>query len=248
MSNLIDLIPNMTSNENDDIKLIPSFEYINGDTSINYAYYAFDGNANTRWQPTFQTSYNPGGEANLIIQFKNKKSIIKQYCITCSSIDGELNRAPKEWSLKGSNNQMDWVTLDNQGNINDWVLSETKTFNIDNNKAYQFYKIDITETNYTTHEWVSIFEFKMFGIITTAKYLIKSPTNNLLKIGLGLENLGAQTPTQQLFIENGFDDITLLNTTTFNETKTMVDEGVVGTGKMFSIDIDTNMIKNVNIL
>jgi hypothetical protein len=62
-----------------------------------------------------------------------------------------------------------------------------------------------------------------------------------------IDNLGQQTPTSELFQEQGFDDITLLNTTTFDETKTMVNEGVVGTGNMYSVGIDCSMIKNVNI-
>lgn len=78
-------------------------------------------------------------------------------------------------------------------------------------------------------------------------YLLQNETNDLFTVNGGLVNLGTQTPTEALYLTNGFSDIALLNGTTFNQTKTMVDEGVVGTGRVFSLEIDTSMIKSVNV-
>ncbi|GCD11778.1 hypothetical protein [Clostridium tagluense] len=118
-------------------------------------------------------------------------------------------------------------------NANEW----TKTISDLPEGMYRFsygggYRIDI--------EWY-------IEAVPIKRYLIQNETNDLFTVNGGLVNLGAKITTEDLYITKGFSDVTLLNGTTFNQTKTMKDEGVIGTGKMFSVDIDTSMIKNINI-
>ena len=66
------------------------------------------------------------------------------YTITCG--DGtNLTRAPKTWTLQGSNNDSDWDVLDTQTNVPSWTtLGEMRTYSISAPSEYRYYKLNIT--------------------------------------------------------------------------------------------------------
>ena len=66
------------------------------------------------------------------------------YTVTCG--DGNnLTRAPKTWTLQGSNNDTDWDVLDTQTNVPAWTaLGEMRIYSISSPAAYRYYKLDIT--------------------------------------------------------------------------------------------------------
>jgi len=101
-------------------------------------------------------------------QFDSAK-IITQYKITIEDNPVDIDRAPKSWTFQGSNNDSDWVTLDTQSNITDWVNHETKVFPISNTNSYLYYRLNISENNGDTY--LTIAEWEMMANATTENKL-----------------------------------------------------------------------------
>jgi len=57
------------------------------------------------------------------------------------------NRAPKNFTVQGSNNDTDWDTLLTVTDSIDWEASEGREFEFSSHGSYQYYKIDITANN-----------------------------------------------------------------------------------------------------
>ena len=90
-------------------------------------------------------------------EFTSAKTITR-YTIT--SRNEPATRAPKSWTLKGSNNGSNYATLDTQSDVTDWAgqANVKKTFDIDNSTPYTYYKLDITASNDATYVGVGEFE------------------------------------------------------------------------------------------
>jgi hypothetical protein len=74
----------------------------------------------------------------------------------------ELSRAPNTWTFQGSNDGVEWTTLDSRSGIV-WASQETKEFTLsDPSGAYKYYRIDITENNgdgtYTRMDEIYMYE------------------------------------------------------------------------------------------
>lgn len=54
--------------------------------------------------------------------------------------------APNDWTFQGSNNDVDWTTLDTQTDIV-FAAGETKTFDFANVNTYTYFKLDVTANN-----------------------------------------------------------------------------------------------------
>lgn len=70
--------------------------------------------------------------------------IAKSYCITAWSSDTFPARAPKTWTLQGSNDDAAWTVLDTQTNYTTWTRWGRSAFAIAAPAAYKFYKLDVT--------------------------------------------------------------------------------------------------------
>ena len=73
-----------------------------------------------------------------------------------------LTRAPKTWTLQGSNNDADWTTLDTQTNVPGWSASEMRTYEFVNGTAYRYYKINIT-ANQGDATYLIVGELELFA-------------------------------------------------------------------------------------
>ncbi len=73
------------------------------------------------------------------------------------------NRAPKNWTLKGSNNGVDFVSIDNRVDITGWLNDGAtyKEFNVESPQPFLFYRLDITANNGAT-DHVVVGEWEMF--------------------------------------------------------------------------------------
>jgi hypothetical protein len=191
----------------------------------------FDGSNN---DINFAENYGWAVEADYIQFTTNSKiNIWRQVSKGYSTYLGLLKIFKKD--ING--NFVDITSTINQVVTNLPILSWEKTIS---NLSAGTYRITGGGTSRIDGEWY-------IEENITYKYLIQNETNDLFTINNGLVNLATQTTSEALYLASGFNDIILLNGTTFNQTKTMVDEGIVGTGKMFSVEIDISMIKNVNI-
>ena len=95
--------------------------------------------------------------------------IVETYTVTCG--DGSnLNRAPKTWTLQGSNNDADWDVLDTQTNVPVWTaLGEMRTYSISSSADYRYYKLDITSSQ--GGSYLTVGELELIEALPTSYYI-----------------------------------------------------------------------------
>lgn len=77
------------------------------------------------------------------------------------------------------------------------------------------------------------------------KFLIDNLGNKLSLDTDTITNLGNQTISEELYLNNGFDDVTLLNNTYTKSKVYGVKDSDTETGQIFSVEIPSNAI-NIN--
>ncbi|WP_342422374.1 discoidin domain-containing protein [Paenibacillus sp. FSL E2-0178] len=106
------------------------------------------------WRAVNFTRYPTGGYwssvANIKVgwlkyQFTNARKIIGYAISTLAAPEG-ITRSAQAWTFEGSNDNSNWTVLDTHSGIT-WASGETKTYNIANNTAYIYYKINVTANN-----------------------------------------------------------------------------------------------------
>jgi F5/8 type C domain/Malectin domain len=103
---------------------------------------AFDGNALTKWLDFSGTSW-------IQYQFASGAAqVITQYTIT-SADDNTMypGRAPRSWTLKGSNDGVTWTTLDVRTNEANTFNLTPRTYRFSNATAFKMYKFDDIYSN-----------------------------------------------------------------------------------------------------
>ncbi len=95
-----------------------------------------DGSASTKWL-TFAS------HGWLQVQL-NAPVIIKSYALT--SANDAPGRDPRAWTLLGSSDGLSWNVLDARDGESFSARFETHMFEVDNEAAYTYYRLDITQT------------------------------------------------------------------------------------------------------
>ena len=73
--------------------------------------------------------------------------ILNNYSIQVNTIP-EPNRAPKNWTMEGSNDNSSWTTLDTQTNQTSWSSGEVRNFQTTSVvTAYRYFRLNITANN-----------------------------------------------------------------------------------------------------
>lgn len=171
------IMPIMTGNETDGVKVSGNY------SNTYYPYLAFDRKNNTRWVVwNFKSAW-------LKAEFPNNKNISKY------EIFGVRKQTfPKNWTFEGSNNDIDWITLDTQTNRN----NTQNVYFIDNKDTYKFYRLNITaidgSSGYTDLE---IIEVNYYARIPEVYCLVKQEANYIL-INNNYYNLGRPRNDEQL--------------------------------------------------
>lgn len=136
------IIPKMTSNT------LPSgVASTSGNYNNNYAAWkAFNGligGLDVWWsgQPL-------NGEQWIKYEFPVAKKIVK-YSIQHGGTGFESYN-PKSWKLQSLDGSGQWVTLDERTGINQWALSEVKSFTFENSNSYKTYRLLITQAGSAT--------------------------------------------------------------------------------------------------
>lgn len=96
-----------------------------------------DANVDTKYQTPhscFDITWN--GNSNVAV---------KSYSLT-SAADAE-EQDPREWTLSGSKDAKSWITLDEQKNQIFIARKEVKTYEVNNNVEYRYYKLSILDNN-----------------------------------------------------------------------------------------------------
>jgi parallel beta-helix repeat protein len=125
---------------------------------------AFDDNNTTAW-------VNLSGTTGwLQYQFTAAK-VIQKYTIT--PLTGYMTRAPKNFTLQGSNNGTDWTTLDTQTNQTGW--SEIRSFTFANTNSYTYYRLNITAVD--GDSYITIAELELMASALDTEYKAFNDTN-----------------------------------------------------------------------
>lgn len=143
------------------------------------ALYAFDGSSNTRW------ASGGGAPTWLQVQFPTE-TVCNVYQIT-SRNDKYYAQSPRAFRLEGSNDGITWKTLDTETGIV-FLQNETKLFDFENDRAYSYYRIYVTESNGGSVDGVfpvAIGKFELGRLLKTYKreinvneYLVPKMSSN----------------------------------------------------------------------
>jgi len=94
-----------------------------------------------------QTKYYRSGRTNLWVQYQSAVAAIVTY-YTITSANDVPGRDPKDWTLAGSNDGVNWTTIDTRTGETFAARLQKKTYLINNNTtAYSYYRLAITATN-----------------------------------------------------------------------------------------------------
>ncbi len=72
----------------------------------------------------------------------DSKKTVKEYSLTCYYVTQP--GVPKSWKLQGSNDASNWTDLHEVSNETSWTSYSSKTYTVDNNTAYAFYRLYVT--------------------------------------------------------------------------------------------------------
>lgn len=105
-------------------------------------YVVYGSNAAVYWLGT-----NPASWHKIDIGSGAEKTL-QGYIILVNSVP-EAARAPKDWTLEGSNNNSTWDTLDTRTNQTSWGSGEWRAYtcNSPTGTAYRYYRVNITANN-----------------------------------------------------------------------------------------------------
>jgi hypothetical protein len=100
--------------------------------------------------------------ARTVLSYKIKTSTTASY-------------APKDWTLKGSNDLSNWTTLNTQTNQTSWGSNEERTFSITSPLPYLYYKLDITGNNgasYIDLSEITLTGYKLKNIVSDIRSVL----------------------------------------------------------------------------
>ncbi len=116
---------------------------ITGNAQINIresAFAAFDGTDQTKWLS------NAGSTGWLQFEFSDGLAYsINGYSITSANDSPE--RTPKDWTLEGSNDGVNWTIVDTRVDEAGWSTFEKRSYSFTNTAAYRIYRLDVTANN-----------------------------------------------------------------------------------------------------
>jgi hypothetical protein len=85
--------------------------------------------------------------------------IVTGYSLTAPD-SGNYNYMARDWDFQGSNDNSNWTTLDSQADIS-FTQKQTRNFTFSNTTAYIYYRLNVTDNNYTNKR-VIINEIQLF--------------------------------------------------------------------------------------
>lgn len=151
-------------------------------SSMYLPYKVFDGiysGINNCW---VSTSGDIPGYIQLDFGVGNEKQVDK-YAIIAR--DYTEKSQPKEWTLLGSMDGLDWTPLDYRSGEIDWAPAEKRSFEFENRNFYRFYRLFITATNGVNRITLLELEFYEMGtgeieFPTKVVNTVKSPTRLII--------------------------------------------------------------------
>ena len=103
------------------------------------AYQAFDGNT------TQYVNLDTAAAGTLNYDFGvGVAKVVDAYWIAANASAPYNGDTPSQWYMQGSNNAIDWVTLDSRQNQTNWSGSEVRFYEFDNTVAFRYYRLNFS--------------------------------------------------------------------------------------------------------
>lgn len=125
------------------------------------AWRAFDDSADYTAETNGWISQNPL-PAWVAYQFPSAKVIVK-VTIRSAGNTTYYTRAPKTFTIQGSNDGTNWDTLNTQTNVAGWGQGEQRVYQFSNTTAYTHYRLHVTATQ--QNDFCCISELEFCGVI-----------------------------------------------------------------------------------
>lgn len=108
------------------------------------------------------------------------QKVVDAYWLTSASAD-DSDDMPSSWELQGSNNGIDWTTLDGRTNQTGWTAVETRFFDFDNAVPFEYHRLNFRGAGGLDAINASIAEFSMHesSLTQTAFNLTASSTTGI---------------------------------------------------------------------
>ncbi|RAV05054.1 hypothetical protein DQG13_04010 [Paenibacillus sp. YN15] len=120
---------------------------------------AFDHNKLTKY-------YTPHGTAWIQFRFANESQfVVNRYRIS-SANDNQTTRDPKNWTVKGSNDGVNWVTLDTRSNQSFELRFQTKEYTFNNATGFEYIRLEITSNGGSA---LQLSELQLFDYVNVAR-------------------------------------------------------------------------------
>lgn len=154
------IIPAMTSNTTPSGVASASSIY----SEASPAWRAFDKNVDLPW-----ITADGVKKGWLSYEFTSSK-VINAYAITAPSDASVAKQSPKDWTFEAFDSKLEeWVVLDTCMNQTGWTNKLKRMYLINNIKAYEKYRINITNNNGATITYIG--ELEMFDVSGTIRSL-----------------------------------------------------------------------------
>lgn len=112
-----------------------------------------DNNLRTDW---VITATSPPWEWK--VQFSTQR-IVYRYAISATADLNTVGRTPVSWTFEGSNDSANWEILDTQSISTPWMPEETRMFTIPNERAFTYYRFNISASSVANE--VAVAEFAL---------------------------------------------------------------------------------------
>ena len=111
-------------------------------------------------------------------QFNSGPTLVNAYRLTGLTSSNATTRDPKDFSLKGSNNGTDWVTLHSQTGVTGWTDGQQRYYEFANPTAYSYYRFTISANNGET-QYTGLNELEFF-LVPSPPAIENLPASNVL--------------------------------------------------------------------
>ncbi|MFJ7648585.1 SPRY domain-containing protein [Lysinibacillus sp. NPDC097279] len=133
-----------------------------GDFNSSYACWkAFNGTNSGSGDSWLTTNGSPLGWIQVNFGFRK---IYNKISFTTRDYSDSNLTAPKEFKILSSNDSLNWNQLTVISNQTGWKANETRIFEFSNLRAYQYYRLQITEANYTAYSAIGELVFGYKGL------------------------------------------------------------------------------------
>ena len=137
---------------------------------------AFDGNYTTQWI----TNGSPTGWIKIDRADGNEAKVSK-LVIRAS----DTNRAPNDFTLKGSNDDTNWTTISTQTDQSSWAAGELRYFDCTDSTEYRYFMLDVTANNGDA-SYLQISDIFLIEVIGASGRTTKNARSNPLGTNTGM--------------------------------------------------------------